>query len=29
MNLNMEQEMQSQENVYGDGPAASDQYSEK
>jgi uncharacterized protein GlcG (DUF336 family) len=27
-NLNMEQEMQSQENVYGDGPAASDTYSE-
>lgn len=28
MNINMEQEMQSQENPYGDGPAASDQYSE-
>lgn len=28
VNINMEQEMQSQENPYGDGPAASDQYSE-
>lgn len=28
MNINMEQEMQSQENPYGDGPAASDHYSE-
>lgn len=27
-NLDMEQEMQSKENVYGDGPAASDTYSE-
>lgn len=28
MNINMEQEMQSKENPYGDGPAASDEYSE-
>jgi len=28
MNLDMKQEMESQQNPYGDGPAASDQYSE-
>jgi len=28
MNIDMKQEMESQQNPYGDGPAASDQYSE-
>lgn len=28
LNLDMQQEMESQENPYGDGPAGSDQYSE-